>query len=113
MKMENIQSSARSMTALDTEHFTIIHIEKSKYEDQDAVQFKTKETFEIDDQKFNEFYTTRVAIVSALSKDDVIEAVNNGDHLGPVHVKESKTKKGKSFFVLADYDANPANKKLD
>ncbi len=75
------------MAKIDDKAFTISFIEDSHYTQGDqvtkGVKITTKETFEIDGNFINKFYTTRVAIVKKFNNEKLRADVNNGNPLGP------------------------------
>jgi len=86
--------------------FTIKFIEDSDYtqgsEVTKGVKITTKETFEIDGNFINKFYTTRVAIVKKFNNQKLRDDVNNGNSLGPVKCISEKSASGKNYFNLID-----------
>ncbi len=94
------------MAKIDDKAFTITFIEDSDYVQGDevtkGVKITTKETFEIEGNFINKFYTTRVAIVKKFNNEKLRTDVNNGNPLGPVKCISEKSASGKNFFNLID-----------
>ncbi len=95
-----------SLAKIDDQVFTITFIEDSDYTQGDevtkGVKITTKETFEIDGNYINKFYTTRVAIVKKFNNEKLRSDVNAGNSLGPVKCISEKSASGKNFFNLID-----------
>ena len=95
-----------SLAKIDDKAFTITFIEDSDYTQGDevtkGVKITTKETFEIEGNFINKFYTTRVAIVKKFNNEKLRNDVNNGNSLGPVKCISEKSASGKNFFNLID-----------
>ena len=94
------------MAKIGEKSFTIKFIEDSDYTQGDevtkGVKITTKETFEIDGNFINKFYTTRVAIVKKFNNQKLRDDVNNGNSLGPVKCISEKSASGKNYFNLID-----------
>ncbi len=94
------------MAKIDNKVFTITFIEDSDYtqgnEVTKGVKITTKETFEIEGNSINKFYTTRVAIVKKFNNEKLRMDVNHGNPLGPVKCISEKSASGKNFFNLID-----------
>ncbi len=106
MSLEKYASKGDSVSLklLDKEEFTIIGIEDSAYEEtqKDGTRTVTpgvKITTAVSYNGHNKFHTTRVAIVSLLTKQEIREDVKNGEQL-KVKIITSKTKAGKDFFEM-------------
>lgn len=94
------------MAKIEDKAFTIKFIEDSDYTQGDevtkGVKITTQETFEIDGNHINKFYTTRVAIVKKFNNEKLREDVNKGIPLGPVKCVSEKSASGKNYFNLID-----------
>ena len=95
-----------SLAKIDNEEFTIIGIEDSNYEETDkdgnktvtpGVKITTSEMF----NGSNKFHTTRIAIVSKLTNEELRKDVANGTKLKVKCVKAT-FKNGKTGFTLED-----------
>lgn len=97
---------AVSLAKIGNNAFTITFIEDSDYTQgtdvTKGVKITTKETFEIDGNFINKFYTTRVAIVKKFNNGRLRNDVNNGKSLGPVKCVLEKSSSGKNFYNLVD-----------
>jgi len=89
------------LAKIDDKTFTITFIEDSDYTQGDevtkGVKITTKETFEIEGNFINKFYTTRVAIVKKFNNEKL-----RTDVIGPVKCISEKSASGKNFFNLID-----------
>lgn len=94
------------MAKIGDKAFTVTFIEDSDYTQDDdvtkGVKITTKETFEIEGNLINKFYTTRVAIVKKFNNEKLRADVNNGNSLGPIKCVSEKSISGKNFFNLID-----------
>ncbi len=94
------------MAKIDDKAFTIIFIEDSDYtqgnEVTKGVKITTKETFEIEGNSVNKFYTTRVAIVKKFNNDILRSDVNGGNQFGRVKCISEKSASGKYYINLID-----------
>ena len=94
------------MAKIGDKAFTVTFIEDSDYTQGDdvtkGVKITTKETFEIEGNFINKFYTTRVAIVKKFNNEKLRADVNNGNSLGPIKCVSEKSISGKNFFNLID-----------
>lgn len=74
------------MAKIDDKIFTITFIDDSNYtqgeEVTKGVKITTIETFEIEGNFINKFYTARVAIVKKFNNEKLRMDVNNGNSLG-------------------------------
>ena len=74
------------MAKIDDKIFTITFIDDSNYtqgeEVTNGVKITTIETFEIEGNFINKFYTARVAIVKKFNNEKLRMDVNNGNLLG-------------------------------
>jgi len=105
MKLSDFGSSgnATSLKALDTKGaFTIINVVDSAYDDTPGVRLTTKEKFQVDGSDYNEFYTTRKAIVDTLSKAEMREGFKNGKTLRVKIDTEISKSNHKPYFVLRE-----------
>lgn len=97
--------TVKSAKHLDDKIFTITHIRPDTYqEDIPAVTFTIKDPVTVDGKDFTEFWTTRQAAVSLLTKEAVLNAVNNDASatLGPLRWEKVTTKNNRQVFVLRD-----------
>ena len=83
------------MAKIGDKAFTVTFIEDSDYTQGDdvtkGVKITTKETFEIEGNLINKFYTTRVAIVKKFNNEKLRADVNNGNPLGPIKCVSEKS----------------------
>ena len=83
------------MAKIDDKAFSVTFIEDSDYTQGDdvtkGVKITTKETFEIEGNFINKFYTTRVAIVKKFNNEKLRADVNNGNPLGPIKCVSEKS----------------------
>ena len=94
---------ATNLSKLDDKIFTIVAVQDRPYEDKAGVQITTKETFEFDDKKFNQFYTTRTAIVSTLTREKLRKDLADGNELGPLRiVSRVSPKSRRTYFDLEE-----------
>ena len=96
-----------SLAKIGEKPFTITNIEESNYTQGEqitkGVKITTQETFEIDGNHINKFYTTRVAIVKKFNNEKLRMDINqNHVPLGPVKCVLEKTASGKNFYNLVD-----------
>jgi len=98
-------SNSISLAKIDGKPFTIVSVEKSDYEEgagdsrtsTPGVKITTAEEFD----GVNVLHTTRTAIVSKLTSEAVLEALQSGS-IGPVKCVKAKSGNGKDYFKLAD-----------
>ena len=100
-------SDSKSLTKLDGKSFTILNVEDSAYKEGDkstpGVKITTKESFDIDGEKWNKFHTTRKAVVSKLTNEAIRDDLLHGKEIGPVKCESVKSKTGgKPYFDLVD-----------
>ena len=106
--INDFRKDSVSMTRLKDNPFTITHIEPGTYNSDSgpkpSVTITTKEEFNVDEKMTNKFHTTRQAVVSTLTKDIVLKAVNEDeDPIGPVKcVKKKSTKSSNDYYALED-----------
>ena len=98
---------SKSLTSIDGKSFTIVKIEDSDYDDNGQVtpglKITTKETFDIEGEKFNKFHTTRIAIVNKLKDKQIRDDLLGGKTIGPVMCEMTKAiRGGKPYFDLVD-----------
>lgn len=110
--IDDYTSSAKdsiSLTEIGEKPFTIVSVEKSNYEKQGAepvpgVKITTQEEWETDKgEKVNKLHTTRRAIVSKLTNENFLEALNGGETFKvkcPLEKVPSKTAGGMAYFDL-------------
>ncbi len=99
------KSNSISLAKVDGKTFTITGVERSDYEEGSGdnrtstpgVKISVKEKFE----GVNILHTTRTAIVSKLTSEAVLKAVDNGT-IGPVKCITAKSANGKDYFKLVD-----------
>lgn len=95
-----------SLANIDGKSFTVTSIEDSDYTQgtvtTEGVRIITKEWFDIEGTKYNQFHSTRVAVVSALKNSKIRDDVSNGKPLGPLKCQQEKTKNGTMFYNLVD-----------
>lgn len=107
-----ITGDSISLVKIDGKSFTITEVVDSPYDDNgevtQGIKITTKETFDVDGEKFNKFHTTRNVLVNKLSPVDskgneanqkLHNALAEGEEIGPVKCEKAKDKK---YFILVD-----------
>jgi len=108
MKISQFASSgdSKSLAQIDGKSFTIVKVEDSDYQEGNettkGVKITTKEKFDVDDEEFNKFHTTRTAIVSRLNNPEIRKQLEKGVHIGPVICKEVTSKTGRKYIDFID-----------
>jgi hypothetical protein len=118
LKMKDYASSNSDRTSLskiDGEKFTVTAVQRYDYEEDLGVLLTTRETFTVDGQPYDSFYTTRMAVVAKFLIDGrngpgakgeftkLSQDINAGNALGPVKVVSKVSEKSKrSYFDLED-----------
>jgi hypothetical protein len=99
------ESNSISLAKVDGKPFTITGVERSDYEEgtgdsrtaTPGVKITVKESFD----GVNVLHTTRTAIVSKLTSEAVLQALESGT-IGPVKCEKAKSGNGKDYFKLVD-----------
>ncbi len=99
------KSNSISLAKIDGKPFTITGVERSDYEEGSGdnrtstagVKITVKEDFD----GVNVLHTTRTAIVSKLTSEAVLNALETGT-IGPVKCIKAKSSNGKDYFKLVD-----------
>lgn len=98
-------SNSISLAKIDGKPFTIVSVEKSDYEegsgDNRVSTPGVKITVAEDFDGINVLHTTRTAIVSKLTSEAVVKALESGS-IGPVKCAKAKSGNGKDYFKLVD-----------
>lgn len=93
---------AIGLAKIGEEPFTITGVEDSSYEGQPSIRIITKEKIKVDDTAYNQFYTSRKAIMDTLRNIQLREDLKTKP-LGPVKCILTKSKGGgKDYWVLQD-----------
>ena len=100
-------SDSKSLTSIDGKAFTIVKVEDSNYEDEGkttpGLKITTKESFDVDGEKFNRFHTTRIAVVNKLKSPQIRQDLEAGKTIGPIRCELVKAIKGKKdYYDLVD-----------
>jgi len=107
LKLENYATGeATNISKIDGKPFTIVKVVDSDYEGQDGIvqgiRIETKESFDIEGNSFNKFYTTRTVIVSKFfNKEKVPSALTTAILAGgelKVKTISKQSSKGRSYF---------------
>lgn len=102
----NIADSV-SLAKLAGQRFTIVKVEDSNYENEGTttkgVKITTEESFSIAGKERNKFHSTRTAVVSKLSNENLRADLMKGEKIGPMKCVLVPSKKGgKEYFDLVD-----------
>ena len=99
-------SDSVSLAKIGDKAFTMVDIEDSAYtqgtESTPGVKITTKEEFEIDGATYNKFHTTRIALVTKLTDENLRSDIKNGSFNTPVKCVSITGKNGKNYFDLVD-----------
>ena len=100
-------ADSKSLKSIDGKSFTIVKVEDSDYEDEGkitpGVKITTKESFEVEGEKFNKFHTTRTAIMTKLKTQQLRDDLVSGKTIGPVKCNLVKAiRGGKDYYDLID-----------
>jgi hypothetical protein len=98
-------SNSISLAKVDGKSFTIVSVEKSDYEegtgDNRTATAGVKITVKEDFDGINVLHTTRTAVVSKLTSEAVLQALESGT-IGPVKCVKAQSGSGKDYFKLVD-----------
>jgi hypothetical protein len=116
LKLEDYASSSSDKTSLakiDGKAFTVTAVERYDYDEKDlGVLITTQETFDIDGNGYDKFYTTRVAVVGKFLEDGRNDpakrgtftkfalAINEGNTAKVKCIKKRAEKSNKDYFDL-------------
>lgn len=107
--LTDFKGDSISLTKIGDEAFTVTYIEKSVYNDpkhgdKPSVKITVDPGFEIEGTVYTKFHTTRQALVTTLTRAEVMKAVNEDENpLGPVKCVETQsTKSVNKYFKLVD-----------
>lgn len=102
-----LTGDSANLKSIDGKSFTIAEVMDSDYDDNGTmvpgVKITTKESFEIEGEKWDKFHTTRSVIVKDLQKSDKREDLKQGNTIGPVKCELQKSKQGKNdYWILVE-----------
>uniref|UniRef100_A0AAU7N494 Uncharacterized protein n=1 Tax=Nitrosopumivirus cobalaminus TaxID=3158414 RepID=A0AAU7N494_9VIRU len=100
-QFEKESGNSISLARIDGQSFTIVSIEKSDYENDGEVTEGIKISVKEDFEGVNVLHTTRRAIVSQLTKVEVLTLLKS-ESIGPVKCVKAKSASGKDYFKLVD-----------
>jgi len=105
MKLSNFTSGGGPATSLkhldNVDSFTIVKVVDSAYDDTPGIRLTTDKKYKVDGENFDEFYTTRKAIVETLSKPELRQGLDNGGRL-KVKIGTRMSKNSKPYFILEE-----------
>lgn len=104
-KLSDYQSSgnATGLAKIGSEPFTITNVTDSSYEGEPSVRITTQESIKVEGNDYNEFYTSRKAIMDTLKNPQLRQDLSNGEPLGPVKCELTKAKGGgKDYWILVE-----------
>ncbi len=94
--------NAIGLTKIGAEPFTITGVEDSSYEGEPSIRIITKEKIKVEGEAYNQFYTSRKAIMDTLRNVKLREDLKTKP-IGPVKCVLTKAKgSGKDYWVLQD-----------
>ena len=100
-EFDNETGNSISLAKIGDKAFTVIAVEQSNYESDgevtDGIKITVNESFE----GVSVLHTTRRAIVSQLTKPEVLTLLEK-DTIGPVKCIKAKSAAGKDYFKLVD-----------
>ncbi len=103
-KISDYQTVGESigLARIGAEPFTITSVEDSSYDGEPSIRIITKEKIKVDGTAYNQFYTSRKAVMDTLKNLKLREDLKIKP-LGPVKCILTKAKGGgKDYWVLAD-----------
>jgi len=104
-KISDYQTSgdAIGLAKIGAESFTITSVQDSSYEGEPSIRITTKKSIKVEGTEYDQFYTSRKAVMDTLKNPQLREDLKNGKPVGPVKCVMIQAKGGgKDYWVLVD-----------
>lgn len=104
-KLSDYQTSgdAIGLAKIGKTSFTITGVEDSSYDGEPSIRIITKEKIKVEGVEYNQFYTSRKAVMDTLKNEQLRADLQAGKAMGPVHCEMTKAKgNGKDYWILVD-----------
>jgi len=94
---------ATGLAKIGGEAFTITAVKDSSYDGKPSIIITTQKRIKVEGKEFNNFYTSRKAVMDTLSSKELRDNLQDGKPVGPVKcVLKKPVGDGKDYWVLVD-----------